>query len=96
MSGRDARTRTRTSRPVRFDSSGRRAYRKLAPAVRVRVDQVLGELVYRPIAGRPLTGNLAGRRSRRCGAHRVIYRLSNEAVVVVAIGPRRSVYRPPR
>ena len=96
MSGRDALAQTGSSRPIRFDSSGWRAYRKLAPGVRARVDRALRNLVASPIAGRPLAGNLAGRRSKRCGSHRVIYRVCNETVLVVAIGPRRSVYRAPR
>ena len=79
--------------PVRLHSSGRRAYRKLAPRARARVDGALRELGCDPAAGRPLTGDWAGRRSRRCGSLRVIYRFSDEKVQVLAIGPRRSVYR---
>lgn len=82
--------------PIHLDGSGRRAYRKLPPPARARVDAVLRELGYDPAAGRPLTGDWAGRRSRRCGSLRVIYRFADKTVQVLAIGPRRSVYRRPR
>lgn len=65
-----------------------------------RATNAIVEFVYGPLAehprrvGRPLAGELAGRRSTRRGTFRIIYRITDDAVVIEAVGHRDTIYRP--
>ena len=61
------------------------------------VEFITGPLLDNPRrVGKPLTGDLAGIRSARLGRWRVLYEINETShkVIVLAIGHRRSVYRP--
>ncbi|MCX5796331.1 MAG: type II toxin-antitoxin system RelE/ParE family toxin [Elusimicrobia bacterium] len=60
-----------------------------------RVDQVLRELAQDPFLGKPLKGELAGKRSYRLGPYRIIYAVFAQRllVYVLDIGHRREIYR---
>lgn len=58
------------------------------------------EFVYGPLAehprrvGKPPARELAGRYSARRGTFRIIYRITDDAVVIEAVRHRSTIYRP--
>ncbi len=50
------------------------------------------ELQRNPDLGDPLERELTGMRRVRVGLLRIVYRVSPAGIVVIAIGPRRSIY----
>jgi mRNA-degrading endonuclease RelE of RelBE toxin-antitoxin system len=70
---------------------------RLDRATQERIDQLLFDIAgdpYNPAYSKPLTG-LAGRRSARFGAYRIVLSVNTEAVRIEVsdIGPRGRVYR---
>ena len=83
---------------LRLSSHARKSFRKLARGDRrlfKRIDRALDRLGVDPSVGKPLAGPLAGHRSVRVGSMRSIYRVEEDAAVVMVldIGQRRGVYR---
>jgi mRNA interferase RelE/StbE len=83
---------------LRVTASGARLLDRLPEAVAAAIVEFMtGSLLDEPArAGKPLTRQLAGYRSARRGAYRVVYALDEEAglVLVVRIDHRADVYRP--
>jgi addiction module RelE/StbE family toxin len=79
---------------VRYTKEAAERIRKLHPQVKHEIKQGIRELLVAPLAGHALQFELAGLRTYRIRAYRIIYRLDDEAscLDVVFVGPRRSVY----
>jgi mRNA-degrading endonuclease RelE of RelBE toxin-antitoxin system len=60
-----------------------------------RVSRALDRLAEEPELGKPLQGPLAGRRSHRVGALRIIYRFEAERllILILDIGTHGKIYR---
>ncbi|MGH9363139.1 MAG: type II toxin-antitoxin system RelE family toxin [Thermoanaerobaculia bacterium] len=83
---------------VRLSSHAEKSLERLARSDRplfLRVDRALDEIAADPATGKALRGPLAGRRSYRVGALRIIYRFSpaEQEVLVLDIAHRGSAYR---
>ena len=72
----------------------RRAGRALQERLVRRLEE-LGEDPYDRLVSKPLQGRLAGLRSSRVGAYRILYYVDDEVRVVdvTEIGPRGDVYK---
>ena len=53
----------------------------------------LDDIVRHPTSGKSLREELEGLRSYQVGRTRIIYRLQDTAVVLVTIGPRKTIYQ---
>lgn len=68
--------------------------RSLHPAIKARIRTSLEALRGDAIRGKPLRDELTGLRSLRVGRFRIVYRKGpGQAVDIVAIGPRASIYQ---
>ncbi len=75
-----------------FLARAREAVRALPPDVKRRVRAAIDELKLDPTSGEPLGGELSGLLRARVGRYRVVYRATADAIEVVAVGPRRTIY----
>lgn len=67
---------------------------QLPPTLRAKAAALLARLDAEPALGKKLLGALEGRRSARLGrSARVVYRVEDEGILVLAITPRRDAYR---
>ena len=80
------------ARRALFLEQARDAVRALPPDVKRRVRAAIDELKAEPTGGEPLGGGLSGLRRARVGRYRVVYRATANAVQIVAVGPRRTIY----
>lgn len=80
---------------VLLSGQAERFYRKLRKDARARVREALINLGDDPHAGKKLHGDLRGNYSLRVGNLRIVYNISEreKTVCIIAIGPRRTVYR---
>jgi mRNA-degrading endonuclease RelE of RelBE toxin-antitoxin system len=83
---------------VRLSSHAKKSFCRLAKSDRrlfERVDRALDRLSEDPAAGKPLAGPLAGHRSLRVGAIRIVYRFDEDAlaVLILDIAQRGAAYR---
>jgi len=65
---------------------------RLPPVPKRHVRAVLDELVHESLEGEPLRGELDGLSRVRVGRLRVVYRVHENVIEIVAIGPRASIY----
>jgi mRNA interferase RelE/StbE len=70
----------------------REVARTLHPKARTRVRAVIDDLRDDPTIGRPLRGELAGLWRYPVGRLRIVLRYDEDALEVVAIGPRAAIY----
>src|SRR5439155_11646814 len=75
-----------------FLEQARDAVRALPSDVKRRVRAAIDELKPDPTAAEPLGGRLSGLLRARIGRYRVVYRATGNAVEIVAVGPRRTIY----
>lgn len=75
-----------------FLARAREAVGALPPDVKRRVRAAIDELKLDPTSGEPLGGELSGLLRARVGRYRVVYRATADAIEVVAVGPRRTIY----
>jgi mRNA interferase RelE/StbE len=70
-------------------------YKKLQRNVRGRVRKALIGLEDEPYVGKRLHGGLRGSYSLRVGKIRIVYNIleKDKAVYVIAIGPRKTIYK---
>jgi mRNA interferase RelE/StbE len=80
-------------RRLRIPNEVARLIGGLHPELKRRVRSALGEIVDDPAVGKPLREELAGLHSFRVGRFRIIYRITEAAIEVVAVGPRSSIYQ---
>ena len=66
--------------------------RGLHPDLKRRLRAALDRIVADPSAGKALRAELTGLRSLRVGRIRVVYRESQDAIEIVAVGPRDRIY----
>ncbi len=81
---------------IEFSSAAARQFRRLAAETRARISPHIDALAEnpRPIGGAKLKGEARGYRLR-IGNYRILYEVDDKrrAVLVVAVGHRRKVYR---
>ncbi len=80
-------------RSVRISHRAEKSLEALEARFREQLKAALRELSRNPLLGKKLKGELAGLRSYRLGAFRIVYRLTKEAVEVAYIDHRKDVYR---
>lgn len=66
--------------------------RQLHPDLKRKIRAAVDALLRETLHGKPLQGQLLGFHSVRVGRFRVVYRFVHEAVDILTIGPRRTVY----
>jgi mRNA interferase RelE/StbE len=66
--------------------------RGLHPDLKRRVRSALADVVEDPSIGKSLREDLAGLRSCRVGRFRIVYQVSDAAIEIIAVGPRRTIY----
>ncbi|MGH6690478.1 MAG: type II toxin-antitoxin system RelE family toxin [Gammaproteobacteria bacterium] len=66
--------------------------RSLHPDLKRRIRATIDGLLSDPVQGKPLRGQLLGFNSVRVGRFRVVYRVVQDIVEILTIGPRRTVY----
>ena len=71
----------------------RNLIRHLPPNLKKKIQQALEELLSDPFSGKPLREELLGLNSYQIGNVRIIYRVEGAAVILVTIGPRKTVYQ---
>ena len=80
------------SRRAVFLGQARDAIRVLPPDVKRRIRAAVDELKADPARGEPLGGELSGLSRARVGRYRIVYRVGDNTVQIVAVGPRRTIY----
>jgi mRNA interferase RelE/StbE len=81
-------------RKIEYRASVDRDLRRLDRSTAVRiVDKIERELVSEDLRPVPLTGSYRGMYKLRVGDYRVIYELSDDRVIIAAIGHRSDIYR---
>ena len=66
--------------------------RHLHPDIRQKVRAALVNIVRNPSCGKSLRGELTGMKSFRINKLRIIYRLTEDVIEIITVGPRRSIY----
>jgi plasmid stabilization system protein ParE len=66
--------------------------RGLPPQLKRKLRATFDAVLANPLLGKPLQGALLGLRSVRVGRFKVLYRPVDDAIQVVAVGPRRTIY----
>lgn len=66
--------------------------RSLHPQIKKKIKASLEVIISDPGSGKPLKDELEGLNSFRVGKLRIVYRVSEKEVQVVAVGPRRYIY----
>lgn len=82
-------------RLVEWTPAAKRALARLPEKVAVAaVEFIYGALADNPNrVGKPLRNELAGLHSARRGSYRVIYRIADDLVTIVAVDHRADIYR---
>ncbi|MBM4266475.1 MAG: cytotoxin [Deltaproteobacteria bacterium] len=83
----------RKTRRLRVPDDVASLIRGLHPDLKRRLRRSLDDIVVEPEVGKPLRDELAGLRSCRSGRLRIIYEVTEAVIVIVAIGPRRTIYQ---
>ena len=71
----------------------REMVRHLPPNLKRKIKLAIEEIVINPSSGKALQEELLGLFSYRVGNVRVLYRVEGQAVQLVTIGPRKTVYQ---
>lgn len=67
--------------------------RRLPPDIKRGIRETLTEIQRNPGAGKPLIEELEGLRSYKMGRYRIIYRTKTDAIEIIGIGPRKTIYQ---
>ena len=67
--------------------------RGLHPDLKQKVRSALSDIIDDPAIGKLLRDELAGLRSCRVSRFRIVYRVADAAIEIVAVGPRRTIYQ---
>lgn len=70
----------------------KRQIRHLPPDLKCQVRSAIDLIEKDMVVGKPLEEELAGYRSYRIGRYRLIYRLTNNRLILEAFGSRRDIY----
>ncbi|OGX11721.1 MAG: hypothetical protein A2351_01745 [Omnitrophica bacterium RIFOXYB12_FULL_50_7] len=66
--------------------------RHLPPALKRQVRCAIDDVKQKPESGKPLEDDLSGYRSYRIGRYRLIYRITEDRLILEAFGPRENIY----
>lgn len=64
----------------------------LHPLLKKKVKAALKIILKEPDSGKALKNELSGLRSFRVSRFRIIYRIQNDIIALVAVGPRERIY----
>lgn len=78
---------------IRIPSEIAALIRGLHPDLKRKVRSALDGILRDPEVGKPLREELAGLRSYRVQRFRIICRIASDAIEIVAVGPRRTIYQ---
>lgn len=78
---------------LRLGPPVRELIRRLHSELKRKMRFALAEILEDPTVGKQLQRELKGYRSLRVGRYRIIYRAVDAGIDVIAIGPRRTIYR---
>ena len=67
--------------------------RHLPPLLKKKIKDGLREITGDPSGGKALRDDLAGLRSYRIGNVRIVYQADENAVTLITVGPRKTVYQ---
>lgn len=67
--------------------------RSLHPNVKRKINAALKIILEEPEAGKMLKEQLEGLRSFRVGTLRIVYRTKKGIVEIIAVGPRKKIYK---
>src|SRR5258708_6343635 len=81
------------ARTLKVPNTIRDLIRHLHPDMKRKVRAALNDILKDPDCGKPLQRELEGYWSLRIGQHRVVYRPDSAGAEIVAIGPRRTIYK---
>jgi mRNA-degrading endonuclease RelE of RelBE toxin-antitoxin system len=81
--------------PLEVSGRAARNLRALPPSERARLRATFDKIRDNPNAGKHLHGELAGLRSWRVGAFRIVYQYSQGTITIVTLDRRSTVYRRP-
>ncbi|MFQ5710210.1 MAG: type II toxin-antitoxin system RelE/ParE family toxin [Candidatus Geothermarchaeales archaeon] len=72
-----------------------RDFRRFSPKLKGKIDSSIRRLEDEPYLGKPLRGELKGRRSLRIGRYRIIYIIDEDekAIILLTVGRRGAVYK---
>ena len=65
----------------------------LPPGLKRKIRGALGDIRLYPTAGQELIEKLSSLRSCKIGRFRIVYRVSANAIHIIAVGPRETVYQ---
>lgn len=71
----------------------RQTLRILPPGLKKKIRNGLDEILSDPLCGKALIEELAGFRSYKVGAVRMVYKIEKNAIHLIAIGPRKNIYQ---
>jgi mRNA interferase RelE/StbE len=77
---------------LKMPAEVRDVIRRLHPELKRKLRTALADILDDPTCGKALKEDLEGYWSLRLGRSRIIYRLHADAVEIVAIGPRETIY----
>lgn len=78
--------------PVFVTETARQLLRHLHPDLKRSLRKALYDLAHNPFVGKPLQRELAGLWSLPVARYRIIYQVEETRLVVIFLGPRRTVY----
>ncbi len=71
----------------------RELIRHLSPHLKISIIRALDEILVDPSTGKPLYEELEGLRTYKIGKFRIIYRVKDMEIALVAMGPRKTIYQ---
>ncbi len=77
---------------VRIESNAAETIRRLHPGTKAKIRSALDALQREPGSGKELRDELAGLRSYRVGRMRIVYRMARDALQVIDVGRRDTIY----
>jgi len=81
-----------SSNKIRIPERQAALIRGMHPQLKRKVKASLRTILTNPEEGKALKGELSGLRSFRVGRFRIIYRVKEGLVEIVAVGPREKIY----
>jgi mRNA interferase RelE/StbE len=78
---------------IKFTNRARKDLRKLPARIKAQLREVIRSLADDPYQGIKLLGRWEGYRRVRSGKYRIIYRISNDELIIHYVRPRKEAYR---
>ena len=79
-------------RKLKVTDTENKLIRHLPPRLKNKIRKALDEILEDPNAGKYLVEDLEGMRSYKIGRFRIVYRVEEASIIVISIGPRKSIY----